>query len=79
MQWFILECVYSYIVNFLIAFNVPQPDVKTLMIREKDIASAINAETFDSCKSASIEENRASNNQRIECSGKQEALLTLTV
>ena len=49
------------------------------MKREKDIASAIIAETFDSCKSASIEENRASNNQRIECSGKQEALLTLTV
>ena len=40
------------------------------MIREKDIASAIIAETFDSCKSASIEENRASSNQRIECSGR---------
>ena len=48
------------IVNFLIAFNIPQPDVKTLMKREKDIASAIIAELFDSCKSSSIEENKAS-------------------
>ena len=49
------------------------------MKREKDIASAIIAKTFDSCKSASIEEYRASSNQRIECSDKQEALLTLNV
>ena len=38
------------------------------MKREKDIVCAIIAETFDSCKSASIEENRASSNQGIECS-----------
>ena len=48
------------IVNFLIAFYIPQPDVKTETKRDKDIASAIIAETFDSCKSASVEENKAS-------------------
>ena len=69
----------THMVNFLNTFNIPQPDVKTLMKREKDIASDIIAETFDSCKSASIKENRASSNQIIECSGKQEALLTLNV
>ena len=48
------------IVSFLNTVNIPQPDVKTETKRDKDIASAIIAETFDSCKSASIEENKAS-------------------
>ena len=53
----------THVVNFLSTCNIPPPDPKTLRKREKDIASAIMAETSESCYSASIEENRASTSQ----------------